>query len=90
MGSQRVGHNLVTEQQKQQYLKYILYVTSMCVFLSKKIECFYRQDICAWSVSHVQLFATLQTIARQAPLSMGILQVRILEWVTIPFSRGSS
>ena len=27
---------------------------------------------------------------RQAPLSMGILQVRILEWVAMPSSRGSS
>ena len=26
----------------------------------------------------------------QAPLSMGILQARILEWVTMPSSRGSS
>ena len=26
----------------------------------------------------------------QVPLSMGILQARILEWVAIPFSRGSS
>ena len=37
----------------------------------------------------VQLFATPRTVARQA-LSMGILQARILEWVSIPFSRGSS
>ena len=29
-------------------------------------------------------------IAHQAPLSMGILQGRILEWVAISFSRGSS
>ena len=29
------------------------------------------------------------TVAYQAPLSMGILQARILEWVSIPFSRGS-
>ena len=28
--------------------------------------------------------------ARQAPLSMGILQARILEWVATPSSRGSS
>ena len=28
--------------------------------------------------------------ARQAPLSMGILQVRILEWVAMPSSGGSS
>ena len=30
------------------------------------------------------------TVAYQAPLSMGILQARILEWVAMPFSRGSS
>ena len=41
-------------------------------------------------LSHVRLFATLWTVARQAPLSKGILQARILEWVVIPFSRGSS
>ena len=40
--------------------------------------------------SRVQLFATLWTVAHQAPLSMGILQARLLEWVAIPFSRGSS
>ena len=30
---------------------------------------------------------TLWTAAHQAPLSIGILQARILEWVAIPFSR---
>ena len=35
-------------------------------------------------------FATPWTVARQAPLSMGILQARILEWVAISSSRGSS
>ena len=45
---------------------------------------------CAQSLSRVQLFATPWTVARQAPLSMGILQARILEWVTMPSSRGSS
>ena len=29
-------------------------------------------------------------VACQAPLSMGILQARILEWVAMPSSRGSS
>ena len=33
---------------------------------------------------------TAWTVARQAPLSMDYLQARILEWVAIPFSRGSS
>ena len=34
--------------------------------------------------------ATLWTVARQAPLFMGILQARILEWVAMASSRGSS
>ena len=44
--------------------------------------------VCALShFSRVQLCATLWTVAHQAPLSMGILQGRILEWVDMPFSR---
>ena len=35
-------------------------------------------------------FVTSWTVARQAVLSMGILQARILEWVAYAFSRGSS
>ena len=34
--------------------------------------------------------AILWTIAHQVSLSMGFLQTRILEWVAMPFSRGSS
>ena len=44
----------------------------------------------AWLLSCVQLFVTLWTVACQVPLSMGILQVRILEWVAMPSSRASS
>ena len=40
--------------------------------------------------SHVQPFATPWTVACQAPLSMVILQARILGWVAMPSSRGSS
>ena len=36
------------------------------------------------------LFVTLCTVACQASLFMGILQARILEWVALPSSRGSS
>ena len=46
----------------------------------------------AWVLSrfsHVWLFTILWTVARQAPLSMGILQARTLKWVAIPFTRGS-
>ena len=32
---------------------------------------------------------TAWTVAFQAPLSMGILQARILEWLSMPSSRGS-
>ena len=38
----------------------------------------------SYLLSHVQLFATPGTIAHQAPLSMGILHTRILEWVACP------
>ena len=41
-------------------------------------------------LSPVQLFATPGTVVCQAPLSIGIFQTRILEWVAISFSRGSS
>ena len=35
-------------------------------------------------LSHVRLFVTPWTVARQTPLSIGILQSRILEWVPCP------
>ena len=41
-------------------------------------------------ISHVWPFATLWIIACQGPLSMGILQTWILEWVSTSSSRGSS
>ena len=52
----------------------------------------YTSDMmcCAQSLSRVRLLATPWTVACQAPLSMGILQARILEWVAMAFPRGSS
>ena len=44
-------------------------------------------------VKSLQLYPTLcgpMDCSRQAPLSMRILQARILEWVAMPSSRGSS
>ena len=52
---------------------------------------FLTSSICE-SVSHSVVSDSLPTpwtVAHQAPLSMGILQARILEWVAISFSRGS-
>ena len=42
------------------------------------------------SLSGALPFATPWTVARQAPLSMGILQAKILEWVAMPSSTGFS
>ena len=56
-----------------------------CCFFSPR----FIVSACALSrCSPVQLFVTPWTVAHQAPLSMGILQVRILEWVAMPSSRG--
>ena len=49
-----------------------------------------RRVCCVSLFSHVRLFGIPWTVAHQAPLSMGILQARILEWVAYPSSRGSS
>ena len=48
--------------------------------------------VCVCTLRHfsfVWLCSTLWTVAHQAPVH-GILQARILEWVAISFSRGSS
>ena len=41
-------------------------------------------------LSHVRLFATSWTVVCQASLPMGFFQARIMEWVAISSSRGSS
>ena len=46
--------------------------------------------LCAKSLSYVQLFEILWTVARHTPLSMGILQAIVLDWVAMPSSRASS
>ena len=57
---------------------------------------FWPPDLCCKkekkvkSLSFVQLFATLWTVACQAPLSMGILQARKPDWISRPSSRWSS
>ena len=56
--------------------------------MSKKLRKYFECKVSHFSC--VQLFATLWTVARQAPLVQGILQARTLEWVAMPSSRGSS
>ena len=50
------------------------------------------RSLCAYVLGHsvISDSATPCTVAHQAPLSMGIPQARILEWVAMPSSRGSS
>ena len=42
------------------------------------------------SFSHVWLFVTLWTVTHQASLSMGLFRQKILDWVVISSSKGSS
>ena len=67
----------------------ILPVTTLLPTILVNINCF-SYLCCAQSLRCVQFFATPWTVAHEAPLSMGLLQARILEWVVILSSRGSS
>ena len=58
------------------YMYTYIYISS-CIFLMISFLCLVAQSC-----------LTPWTVACQAPLSMGILQVRILVWVAMPFSRG--
>ena len=49
----------------------------------------YQPDCAVLGRSVVSSSATPWIVARQSPLSMGILQARILEWVAMPSSSGS-
>ena len=45
--------------------------------------------VCVQSLGHVWLFATLWTLAHQAPLSMAFSPSRILEWIAISSPQAS-
>ena len=62
----------------------------VCSVFIKSYQLSLRKQSEVNSLSRVQLFVTLWTVAPHAPLSMGILQARTLEWVAISFSKGSS
>ena len=67
---------LLTRNDWQDVCKKVTFIKCLCAVLKL--------------LSHVRLFVTPWTVALQASLSMGILQARILEWVAMPSSRGSS
>ena len=63
----------------------VAYFIPLCIYWSVPL-----MSVCAQALSRVRLFVIPRTVARQAPLSMGILQARTLDWVAMPSSRGSS
>ena len=66
-------------------------VQSLYFFFNTDTENQSQYWLCAMlSCSVVSDSATPWTVAHQAPLSMGILQTRMLEWVAMSSSRGSS
>ena len=76
----------------------LCYLFLTCVLSAKNIQGDYRNH--PWGMLFLVLLQKVKELVSQsyltlrpwtrAPLSMGILQGRILEWVAIPFSRGSS
>ena len=63
----------------------VAYFIPLCIYWSVPL-----MSVCAQALSRVRLFVIPWTVAHQAPLSMGILQARTLDWVAMPSSRGSS
>ena len=74
----------------------LIMTLNKCVLKKKRYKAVSKQgELCTGTVkvkslSRVRLFATPWTVAYQAPPFHGILQARILQWVAISFSRGSS
>ena len=86
-GITRVRRDLATKQQQKQFLGdnnilILWYAIKSPSFSERHMEMHACMLSCVW------LFATPQTVAHQAPLSMEFSRERILEWVAISFSRG--
>ena len=79
MGSQRVGHDWASSHPFTSFH-----------FLFKWSEVKWVKWSEVKSLSHVRLSAIPWTVAYWAPPSMGFFQARILEWIAISFSRGTS
>ena len=59
---------------------------SFTIWAAREASCLWRK--CTYLFSHIQLFETPWMVASQAPLSMVILQARILEWGCLAFLQG--
>ena len=61
-----------------------------CLYFKNFTLYILRRNLCYCVCLVTQLCLTPWTVTRQAPLPMRILQARILEWVAMPSSQGSS
>ena len=96
VGLQRVGDDWVRRHTLPFYIQYL----NICGFCVSKggswIQLSYSPPVRWFGVRYSVLSGSYPTLwdpwtaARQAPLSMGTLQARILEWVAMPSSRSSS
>ena len=87
----RVQRKLMIMNVKKSYrknLEVFVYHTCVCVCVCVCVRLCVR--VCVQALSCVWLLTTPQTVARQAPLSMGLSQAGILEWVAFSSSRGFS
>ena len=96
MGSQRVRHNLETEQQTMcplkddgELQKVLFKVLLLPKFYQRQSIDFNLNVNLKWSENHSVVWDSV-THGLPGSSVQGILQARILEWVTMPFSRGSS
>ena len=96
-------HSLMNLKKKNPKAKFSIFFKPFNNLRIDFFLAFYIQNSISWFIifsylqvcmlshfCHVQLFATPWTVAHEAPLSMGILWARILDWVAMPSSRGSS
>ena len=78
-------------QKSKLFQHYLLKTPQVIYYYSNLSPCEERPVLgCAQPLSRVRPLATPWTVARQAPLSIGILQARTLEWIVMPSFRGSS
>ena len=76
-------HNIKTASRPQHTRS----TTNFCKAVPQRCFVLKNECLCCRLVSHVRLCATPCTVAQQAPVSAGIFQARILEWVAISSSR---
>ena len=94
MGSQRVEHNWATELNWGRYLNG--FVCETCLINVDQLISytrFYFLGVEKWKCQlliHVRLFRGLMDCSPPVSFDHGVLRARILEWVAISFSKGSS